>query len=198
MNLPFQVLPVDFFNESPLRVARLLLGCTIVRVLAGERLSGRIVETEAYGGLRDPACHVVARDKRIWELLSGPPGFIYLHRSYKHTLLNIVSDTVGNPGCILVRALEPLSGQTAMRTLRHGSADLTNGPARLCEALAIEREWECTQLPRPDFWFESGPPVADDNVLNTGRIGLKYGRDLLWRFALAGNSWVSRPLKPAP
>ncbi|UFP96267.1 DNA-3-methyladenine glycosylase [Gloeobacter morelensis] len=190
-----ETLNVDFFNLSPLAVARRLIGCAVVRVLAGERLSGRIVEAEAYGGLRDPSCHLVRRDERIWALLSGPPGVLYLHRAYRHWLLNITCDALGEPACVLIRALEPTSGQERMRQLRRGARDLTNGPARLVEALAIDFAWEASPLPRAEFWLEAGEPVPEEQVLNTVRIGLTRGKDLPWRFAVRDNPWVSRSVE---
>jgi DNA-3-methyladenine glycosylase len=190
-----KILNEAYFNLSPLSVARRLLGCTVVRLLGGERLSGRIVETEAYGGLRDPSCHVVRRDERIWSLLSGSPGVLYLHRTYRHWLLNITCDAVGEPACVLIRALEPTGGEERMRQRRRGARDLTNGPARLVEALAIDFAWEASALPRAEFWLEAGEPVPEERVLNTVRIGLTRGKDLPWRFAVRDNPWVSRSLE---
>ncbi|AGY60141.1 DNA-3-methyladenine glycosylase [Gloeobacter kilaueensis] len=189
-----EALPTDFFNFPPLGVARRLLGCRIVRLYEGNYLSGRIVEVEAYGGLRDPACYLIARDKRIWQLLSNTAGAVYLHRSYKFALLNITCDQPGSPGCVLIRAIEPTSGQGQMRLLRHGSRHLTNGPARLVEALAIDPAWEGQQLPLAHFWIEPAEPIPDEAVIQTVRIGLKRGRELPWRFALRDNAWVSRKL----
>lgn len=187
-------LPVEFFSHSPLQVARQLLGCVLVRRMDDELLSGRIVETEAYGGLHDPSCHVVARDRRIWDLLKGPPAVLYMHRSYEHYLLNIVTSSSGTPACVLVRALEPLTGHALMRRNRRitSDRDLTNGPAKLVQALAIKPDWEGLPLPLPEFWLEAGEPMSNDRVINTVRIGLKYGKDLPWRFVVQDNPWVSR------
>ena len=190
-----EVISADFFNVSPLTVARQLLGCLLVRVLEGERLVGRIVETEAYGDLGDPACHVIARDRRIWGLLSGPPGRLYLHRSYRFALLNIVCEPPGVPGCVLVRAVEPISGLATMARLRRGAKALTNGPARLVEAFAIAEDWDSSPLPRPEFWLEADEPPSADRILNTVRIGLKRGRELPWRFAVRDNPWVSKRIR---
>lgn len=189
-------LRVDFFCRPPLVVARHLLGCTVVRLWQGERLSGRIVEVEAYGGLRDPACHSIERDRRIWNLLKGPAGTLYMHRSYRYALLNVVCDLEGLPACVLIRAVEPQEGLSVMGHLRHGSKALTNGPARLVEALAIDPAWEGSRLPHPEFWFEPGEPVAQDALLQTVRIGLKRGRELPWRFAIAANPWISKAVVP--
>jgi DNA-3-methyladenine glycosylase len=175
-------------------VARALLGQVLVSESPEGRASGRIVETEAYTGPEDPACHAAAsvgRTKRN-DPLFGPPGTAYIHLNYGvHWCLNAVTDREGHPAAVLIRALEPIEGIGIMRS-RRGRDELTNGPGRLAEALAIGPEHQRHILRKPPLWIGAGDPVADEWVVNTSRIGISKARDWALRYYVKESPWVSR------
>ena len=128
------ILPRTFYAGDTLPVARALLGKKLVRKFRGKELSGIIVETEAYCGEADSACHAHRGKTPRNAVIYGQPGHAYVYFTYgMHYLLNIVTETEGNPGAVLIRAVLPLDGIQEMeaRRKRHGD-QLTNGPAKLC------------------------------------------------------------------
>ena len=171
-----------------------MLGQVLVSESPGGRTAGRIVETEAYTGPEDPACHAavsVGRTKRN-DPLFGPPGTAYIHLNYGvHWCLNAVTDRKGHPAAVLIRALEPVEGMEIMLT-RRGRDELTNGPARLTEALGIGPEHQRHILREPPVWIGAGDPVADEQVVNTSRIGISKARDWALRYYVKESPWVSR------
>jgi len=171
-----------------------LLGQILVSESPEGRTAGRIVETEAYTGPEDPACHAAAsvgRTKRN-DPLFGPPGTAYIHLNYGvHWCLNAVTDREGHPAAVLIRALEPVEGTEVMLS-RRGRDELTNGPARLTEALGIGPEHQRHILLEPPVWIGAGDPVADEQVVNTSRIGISKARDWALRYYVEESPWVSR------
>lgn len=192
-------LPRDFFACDTLPVARNLLGQVLVRVLDGQRLSGRIVEVEAYIGEDDLASHARFGRTERNAAMYGPPGCAYVYQIYGlHHCLNIVTEREGFPAAVLIRALEPLEGLETMRARRGGVPDrlLTSGPARLCQALAIDRALDKADLCASDavLFVEDGAPIPDDAVMASPRIGVRgdrQARTVPWRFYVAGNPYVS-------
>jgi DNA-3-methyladenine glycosylase len=193
-------LPRSFYLDPPETVARRLLGKVLVRRYQGRRLAGRIVEIEAYLGLDDPAAHTFIGKTRRNAVLFGPPGFAYVYFIYgMHYCLNISCEPEGQPGGVLLRAIEPLEGLRTMARLR-GLSDhahsrlLTSGPGRLCQALAIDRSGhngiDMTSR-RSELWVEDdGYPTAK---IDAGpRVGIRKAADRLLRFTIAGNRFVSR------
>ncbi|MBI4601942.1 MAG: DNA-3-methyladenine glycosylase [Planctomycetes bacterium] len=193
-------LPRSFFSRPTLEVARGLLGARLVRVLDRERLSGTVVEVEAYIGQDDTACHASRGLTPRNAVMFGPPSFAYVYFTYgMHWMLNVVTEAEGFPAAVLIRALEPSEGSGLMRRLRGGRSDreLASGPARLCEALAIDGALNGTDMVRgDDLFFERGPPVAEGVVLRTPRIGIDYARrrDRVapWRLVVAGSPFATR------
>lgn len=187
-------LPAEFFDRPADRVARDLLGCLLVSELGGRRVCGRIVETEAYPGPDDPACHAaesIGRTTRN-DPLYGPPGTAYIHMNYGvHWLLNAVTGPEGEPAGVLIRALEPVAGRDLMRE-RRGRDELTSGPARLVEALGVGPELQRHPLDRPPLWIEAGegPPAA--SLVVTTRVGISKATDRELRFYDGRSRWVSR------
>jgi DNA-3-methyladenine glycosylase len=189
----------DFYRRSTLTVARELLGKRLVRVVDGQRLSGLIVEVEAYVGEGDAACHAACGRTPRNEAMYGPPGHAYVYFIYgMHHCLNVVTEEEGFPAAVLIRALEPLEGLEIMRRHRLGKPDseLTNGPAKLCQALAIERGFNGMDLCTGEVLFiEEGRMVAEEEIGASPRIGIKadeLARSVPWRFYLQGNDFVSR------
>ncbi len=195
-----RVLPRDFYLDPPDQVARGLLGKRLVRRLEGVRLSGRIVEVEAYFGFGDPAAHTFAGKTLRNEVLFGPPGFAYVYFIYgMHFCLNISCEPDGQAGGVLLRALEPMEGLRTMARLR-GLASTANprllasGPGRLCQALGIERE---THNGINVTNARSGLHVEDDGyepgeIAALPRVGISKAADRPLRFTIAGNQFVSR------
>jgi DNA-3-methyladenine glycosylase len=184
----------EFYARPAPEVARDLLGCLLVSEVGGETAAGRIVETEAYPGPDDPASHASVRVGRTTrnDPLFGPPGTAYIHRNYGiHWCFNAVVAAEGVPQGVLVRALEPLLGTEVMRA-RRGRDELTSGPARLTQALAIGPDLQRHPLDRSPVWIETGQPVRDEDVISTTRIGISRGREFRYRFYDRRSRWISR------
>jgi DNA-3-methyladenine glycosylase len=172
----------------------------LVRRLGVQRLSGRIVEVEAYIGEDDTACHASRGRTPRNAVMFGPPGFAYVYFTYgMHWMLNAVCEAKGFPAAVLIRALEPLEGIEAMQGFRGArrGADLTSGPARLCQALAVRRKLNGADLVRgQDLFIEDGPAVGDEEVERARRVGIAYaaGKDRAapWRLFIKKNAFVSR------
>ena len=195
----------EFFNRDPRIVARKLLGKLIVRREGRKQLTGRIVEVEAYLGAGDLAAHAAAGNTARNSVLWGPPGHVYVYFIYGvHYCLNISCLPAGEAGCILIRALEPVSGIAEMAEAR-GLADLdltsprdlrklASGPGKLCEALGITR-------PR-DNGKDMVSPKSDLQVMTDGfhvqevavtqRIGITKSAELPLRYVIAGNAFISK------
>ena len=155
---------------------------------------GRIVETEAYTGPEDPACHAAASIGRTLrnDPLFGPPGLAYIHLNYGvHWCLNAVTGEEGHPAGVLIRALEPISGTRVMR-LRRGRDELTNGPARLTQALSVGPELQRHPLDRPPLWIAAGEQVPADSIRVTRRVGIRKAADTKLRYYDRRSRWVSR------
>ena len=183
------------FYERPADVvAPDLLGKVLVHVQDAVRLSGRIVETEAYFGDSDPGSHAfrgpTARNRVMFERA----GYLYVYMSYgMHACMNVVTDAPGTAGAVLIRALEPMTGIERMERNRGGRTDqeLCNGPGKLCQALGITLAENGANLVSSTMWIEDdGYRPAE--VGTSTRVGLSAGRDLPWRFYVPGSPYVSR------
>ena len=190
-------LPLQFFARSARVVAADLLGKKLVRLIDGRRLSGIIVETEAYcdADERDLACHGDrannGRPTARTAVMFGPPGFAYVYFTYgMHWMFNIVTGQEGRANVVLIRALEPAEGVEMMTVNRNGrpQRELTNGPAKLAQALAIDKTLNGANLCAADgvIWVESGTVVTLDQIQTGPRIGLGQTPEpwlsMPWRF----------------
>ena len=186
---PRTILPRSFYLPSPEIVARNLLGKLITRTLNGERLTGRITEIEAYLGLTDPASHSFIGKTARNAVLFGPPGFSYVYFIYgMHYCLNFSCEPEGQPGGVLIRALQPVAGLETMARLRGLPTPanpklLCSGPGRLCEAMGITLAENDLDVTRP----RSPLRVLDDGfrpttITATPRIGISKAKDLPLRF----------------
>jgi len=191
-----RALAPSFYARPTPEVARRLLGHVLVSNVGGRRVAGRIVETEAYIGPDDPACHGYgARRTRRNRHLFGPPGIAYVYFTYgMHWCLNAVTEAEGFPAAVLIRALEPLDGVETMRRRRRGAPDrrLCSGPARLCEALAVTGRLDGVSLQRGPLRIVRGPARQRLDIITTPRIGITRARDWPLRFLIGGSPWVSR------
>lgn len=191
---PARPLEPGFYARPAADVAPDLLGCLLVSEVGGERTVGRIVETEAYTGPDDPACHAAAATGRTRrnDPLYGRPGTAYIHLNYGiHWCLNAVTDREGHPAAVLIRALEPVEGEDIMRR-RRGHAELTSGPARLTEALGIGPDLQRHPLSGAPVWLEPGTRVPSSDIVTTLRVGISKGADMPLRFYDRRSRWVSR------
>ena len=196
------VLPASFYDRDPRLVARELLGAVLECHTPEGLASGRIVETEAYLGAEDPACHaVVGRTRRTWHLF-GPPGQAYVYRIYgMYWCVNAVTLPAGIGSAALVRAVEPLAGLDLMRRRRPRAAsdrELTSGPSKLCLAFGIDGALDGVPLQAPPLLVRAGAPVADDDVDVTPRIGLTRGAELPYRYLVRDSPFVSRTPRAFP
>jgi DNA-3-methyladenine glycosylase len=189
-----------FFARDPKTLARDLLGQRLVRILDdGTRLAGLIVETEAYLGVGDRAAHSYGgRRTARNEAMYARPGTAYVYFTYGlHHCFNVVCGREGEPVAVLVRALEPTEGLAAMRELRNGARKgprtalpataLCSGPARLCQALAIDRGLNAVDLAADAGLFVEVArpgPIARGLIGSSGRIGIEYAGE-----------WAARPLR---
>ena len=194
-----------FFNRDPRIVARELLGKLIVRREGRKQLAGRIVEVEAYLGAGDLAAHAAAGNTARNAVLFGPPGHAYVYFIYGvHYCLNISCLPDGEAGCILIRALEPVSGIAEMAKAR-GLDDLdlesmrdlrklASGPGKLCEALGITRPRDNAKdmvSPKSDLQV-AGDGFRVDEVAVTQRIGITKSAEMPLRYVIAGNHFLSK------
>lgn len=190
----------SFFARSTLLVARELLGARLVCRVGEEYLVGRVVDVEAYIGESDSACHASRGRTPRNAVMYGPPGHAYVYFTYgMHWMLNVVTERQGVPAAVLIRAIEPLEGLDTLRRRRGGRGDreLTSGPARLCQALGIDRELNGEDMVRGSrLYFEASPGREELPVATTPRIGIDYAREedrkAPWRFVVAGNPHLSR------
>jgi DNA-3-methyladenine glycosylase len=188
-------LPAEFYARDTELVARDLLGAILECHTPEGVAGGRIVETEAYLGEHDPACHAaVGRTSRTLPLY-GPPGTAYVYFIYgMHWCVNAVTREQGLPSAVLIRALEPIDGIELMRRRRRGvrrPEELTNGPARLCSALGIAGVHNGLSLQRPPLVVRRGRLVADADVVVTPRIGITKAADWPLRWLVADSPFVS-------
>ncbi len=192
-----------FFNRPTLVVARELLGQRLVRLEDGQRLTGRITETEAYVGQTDLACHARAGRTARTEVMYGPPGIAYVYFTYgMHWLLNVVTEAEGFPAAVLIRGMQPEEGAAVMQRRRAlARADgnglrqplaplgrLTDGPAKLTQALQVDGTWNGHDLcgHRARLFVEPAARVHDRQVITGPRIGLNKTpepwKSIAWNF----------------
>ncbi len=191
-----KILRRAFYLRHPAVVARELLGKVLVRRLDGKTLSGRIVEAEAYSS-DDPASHAFRGRTERNRALFGEPGHAYIYFTYgMHFCLNVVAHSGKPAGGVLIRALEPLEGVDLMRK-RRGAArlrDLTRGPGNVTRALGIDRSLYGLDLTRRGALYivDTGAPKVP--LLKTPRIGVRAGKERLWRFVVKDSPYASGPI----
>lgn len=197
----------DFYNRSALEVAQDLLGKILVREVDGKILKGKIVETEAYIGSIDKACHAYngRRTKRT-EILYEDPGVSYIYFIYGlYHCFNVVTNKKDVAEAVLIRAIEPINELDYISNIRYNkkydeltkaqSKNLTNGPSKLCLAYLLNKDLNAVKL------YEKGAVYITDNnnedfeIVASKRIGIDYAeeaKDFLWRFYIKDNIYVSK------
>jgi DNA-3-methyladenine glycosylase len=181
----------QFFNRPTLDVARELLGMRLVRIEGDQRLSGTIVETEAYRGEEDLGCHAKAGLTPRTRVMFGPPGHAYVYFTYgMHWMLNFVTEREGFAAAVLIRAIKPLEGREVVAARRKGQPvqRWTDGPAKLCQAFGIDGALNGLDICAPDapLFVETGAPIPDASVTIEARVGLNSvpepWKSMPWRF----------------
>jgi DNA-3-methyladenine glycosylase len=191
-----QVLGRQFYLRDPALVARELVGKVLWRETSAGLCGGRIVEVEAYLSARDPACHASRGLTKRNQTMFGPAGHAYVYMIHARWCLNAVTEPEGTPSAVLIRAIEPLAGLDLMQQRRGTDIvrDLTRGPARLCEALAIDRTYDGWDLASGrELWIAVDAETENRRfrVGRSGRIGLSSAQRRLLRFFEIGNRFVS-------
>jgi DNA-3-methyladenine glycosylase len=191
----------SFYARPTLTVARGLIGKRLVRRVGGRRLSGIIVETEAYMGPSDVASHSRHGPESRAAPMFGEPGHAYVYFTYgMHYCINVVTEPKGSGTAVLIRAIEPDEGIEVMRRNRKHryhpgevpDKELTNGPSKLCQALAIDKRLNRDDLLSNQLWLEQGRQIPNGRIAKTARIGIRQGREHHWRFYSKDSAYVSR------
>ena len=185
-----EVLDRAFYEQDTVTVARQLLGTELVYARPdGETSRARIVETEAYVGPSDLACHAARGRTRRTEVMFGPAGHAYVFLIYGfHNCLNVVTEQVDVPAAVLIRGVEPLLN------IEHR----TDGPGRVCRAFGIDRSFTGHDVTTPPLYLEVGQLMPASAIAVGPRVGVAYAGDWAlrpWRFWVRDNPWVSRPPK---
>ena len=184
----------EFYNRPSIKVAKELLGKYLVINKDGTKLSGKIVETEAYRGPYDPASHAYGGMTPRNSIMFGEPGYAYVYFTYgMYYCLNVITERKGFPAAVLIRALEPEGGIEIMKRRRNKEKieDLTSGPGKLCQAMGINKTLYGADLIGKTIYVEDRSEAAE-KVVSTNRIGIDEGKEKKWRFYLKGNRFVSK------
>ena len=195
----------EFYNRDTLTVAKELLGKVLVHEINGQKISARIVESEAYMGITDKAAHSYGgrRTSRV-EVMYGRPGFSYVFIVYgMYYCFNAVTREEGNPQAVLIRAAEPIGGVDFMAQNRFNKTYnqltkiqikcLTNGPGKLCMALSINKSLSGKDLCGDKLYIEQGENERI-NIISSKRVNIDYAEEAsnyLWRFYIEDNKYVS-------
>jgi DNA-3-methyladenine glycosylase len=197
----YEILPREFYRQPDVvEIARQLLGKVLFTSFDGQLTAGKIVETEAYDGRNDKACHAFLKRTKRTEIMYGDGGYAYIYLCYGiHHLFNIVTNEKSLADAILVRAIEPIEGLETMmkrRGMDEPKTNLTAGPGMLSQAMGIKKDLSGSDLVNGPIW------IAEDKTHNSPvtieadrRVGVNYaGEDALlpWRFYEKDNRWISR------
>ncbi|GIW94968.1 MAG: putative 3-methyladenine DNA glycosylase [Pirellulaceae bacterium] len=188
------VLDRAFYDRPVVRVAQELLGKRLVRDWQGQRVSGLIVEAEAYLAAGDPASHSYRGPTRRNRSMFGPPGHAYVYTIHTRYCLNVVCESQGVGAAVLIRAVEPEEGMELMARWRSRSnpLDWTRGPGRLCEAFQLNLQWDGWDLTTGHgLWIEQGPALPEWTLGVSPRIGIRLAQELPLRFFVQGHCFVS-------
>jgi len=167
-----------------IEAARGLLGRRLRSEIGGEGCEVIITEVEAYGGADDPASHAYRGETPRTGAMFGPPGRLYVYRSYGiHWCMNVVTGPEGEASAVLLRGGIPLHGETAMARRRGRPDHLTDGPGKLCQALGVTGEHDGGSLVVGPVYLMDGGPIAG-TIISTGRVGVGKAAARPWRFVL--------------
>lgn len=193
----------DFYNRNVLIVARELLGKLFVYedTICRRKLEGRIVETEAYDGNIDQAAHTFNGKTSRNKIMFEEGGFLYVYFTYGiHYCANVVTGVKNQGTAVLLRAMEPISGEDIFAERRFGKKELNpkekinllNGPAKICQAFGINKSQNETTLLGKDIYLLNSPDLPTSEIIATTRIGIKKSVELPWRYYIKNNPYVSK------
>jgi DNA-3-methyladenine glycosylase len=215
-------LPRSFYLRPTLTIAKEVLGKFIVRRLRGKLLIGKIVEVEAYLGDQDPASHAYRGKTKRTDVMFREGGHLYVYFTYgMHFCANIVTEEKGIGHAILIRGVEPIEGVEAMMKNRRRNIarpnvskrrdgrgimekcppeaesidtfkNLTNGPAKFCQAFGIARRQNGTDLVGNDIFLVEGEAASKTQIGISTRIGIRNAMEKKWRFYIKRNAFVSK------
>jgi DNA-3-methyladenine glycosylase len=183
----------DLDADAP-TAAKRLLGALFVRTVHNQQLIGKIVETEAYDET-DAASHSYRGKTPRTEIMFGPSGYLYVYFTYgMHYCCNVVCGPVGRGSAVLIRGIEPILGLERMSENRRQNDILsfTNGPAKLCQALEIDKSLNGHDLTRVPLILKLQSPVSIDEIVDATRVGITQAREKPWRFYLKSSKFVSK------
>lgn len=196
-------LPYSFYQQDDVvKLAKQLLGKQLFTLIDGKLTGGTIVETEAYNGVDDKACHAHGgRFTSKTSVMFEAGGLSYVYLCYGiHHLLNIITSTKNNPHAVLIRGIEPKIGIDIMlqrRNMQSLAPRITAGPGSLAKALAIDKTLNAKDLLGDEIWIEdNGFNLQSEQIVASPRVGVAYAEDhalLPWRFYIKGNKYVSKP-----
>lgn len=187
----------ELLEGAAVDVAPRLLGCYLVRELDGETVTVRIVETEAYDQT-DAASHSYKGSTPRTNVMFGHAGHLYVYFTYgMHYCCNVVVGRPGEGAAVLIRAVEPIRNGRLLQRCRkqHAGVQVTNGPAKLCQALGITKSLNGHDLAKAPLKLIFQPPIEPQLVVQTTRIGISQATDMPWRFYVRDNPFVSRLAK---
>ena len=192
-------IPRSFFSQPTLSVARGLLGARLVKIERGRRLSGIIVEAEAYIGRDDLGCHASRGGRTLRNaVMFGPPGRAYVYFTYgMHWMLNLVTEAEDFPAAVLVRAIIPAEGRETMKLRRKGREPVAGGPAMLCQAFQLDRRWNGYDLceKNAQLFLERAFCIPKAGVTIGPRVGLytvpEPWKSIPWRFRAAPEAVIA-------
>lgn len=174
-------------------VAKRLLGCELERKIDGRAARVRIVEVEAYDQT-DAASHAYNGRTPRADVMFGPAGRLYVYFTYgMHYCCNIVAGPEGYGAGVLIRTVEPLTHKEILekRRGRKAGVEVTNGPAKLCQALGIDRHLNGHDLTQSPLRLIVQPPISDSQIVTATRVGISKAKDVPWRFYIKGKKYVS-------
>ena len=198
---PQKKLQKKFYSRDVHTVATELLGKFLVRKIGRKYLIGKIVEVEAYDGSVDKAAHTYGGKTKRNEVMFEDGGLLYVYFTYgMHFCSNVVAGKINEGKAVLLRAVEPLNGLDKMMLNRFGKKNisdkelknLTNGPAKICQAFGIARHENGTDLTGNEIFIIDSPKLSKDKIAASTRIGIKKSVDLPWRYFIKNNSFLSR------
>lgn len=185
---------LSFLDAPASEVAPKLLGCILERQIDGKTVRVKIVETEAYDQT-DVASHSYRGETERTRVMFGEYGHLYVYFTYgMHYCANIVTGPKGYGAGVLLRAVEPLAGGDVSEKRRGKTGiETTNGPAKLCQALGIDKQLNGHDLRAGELQLIPREPLSQADIVQTTRIGIAHGQDVPWRFYVKGNPYVSKP-----
>jgi len=201
INLSIKKLKKSFYRREVVVVARELLGKVLVKSNGKEILAGKIVEVEAYHGDIDEAAHSYGGITKRNEIMFEAGGYLYVYFTYgAHHCCNVVTGKKGQGTAVLIRAVEPVAGIDSMIRNRFGRKlknekeifNLTSGPGKVCQAFRLDRSHSGTDLTSDKIFILDGEKIKSRDIGISKRIGITRSVDLLWRFFIKGNPYLSR------